>query len=223
MRILLVEDEIDLLESIKAYLKSEDFICDMASNFNEALDKVGVYEYDCVIIDIMLPDGNGIDLIDEIKKTNVNCGIIIASAKNSLDDKLKGLKIGADDYLAKPFHISELSARIQAVIRRRNFNGNSEILYNEIKLDINLRDAFVNQQQIWLTKVEYILLSFFMSNINKVLSREAIAEHLIGEQDETLDSLDFIYSHIKNLRKKIIDAKGGDYIKAVYSIGYKFG
>jgi len=223
MHILIVEDEQELAESMAVFLQGSDYHCDIAGKYTTALEKIYLYTYDCIIVDIMLPDGNGLELVRELKKKHSHSGVIIVSAKNALDDKVKGLDIGADDYLTKPFHLPELGARIQAVIRRRQFNGEKQIVFREITVSPDERQVLVNNHKIKLTKNEYELLLYFIGNKNRVLTREAIAEHLLGEQADMLDSFDFIYTHIKNLRKKIIAAGGGDYIKTIYAIGYRFG
>lgn len=224
MKLLLIEDEIDLQESIVTYLQSEGFAIETASDYIEGEDKVSLYNYDCLIIDITLPGGSGLDLIRLLKQKDTEAGVIIISAKNSLDDKLVGLDIGADDYLTKPFHLSELNARIKSIIRRRNFKGGNTLDYNEIQITFDSRKVTVSDKEIVLTKKEYDLLLYFITNQSKVLDKEAIAEHLWGDNMSLMaDSYDFIYTHIKNLRKKLIDAGSIDYIHTVYGIGYQFG
>lgn len=224
MKLLLVEDEIDLQESIVTYLQSEGFAIETASDYIEGEDKVSLYNYDCLIIDITLPGGSGLDLIRLLKQKDTEAGVIIISAKNSLDDKLVGLDIGADDYLTKPFHLSELNARIKSIIRRRNFKGGNTLDYNEIQITFDSRKVTVSGKEIVLTKKEYDLLLYFITNQSKVLDKEAIAEHLWGDNMSLMaDSYDFIYTHMKNLRKKLIDAGSIDYIHTVYGIGYQFG
>ncbi len=223
MNILIVEDEQELADSMVNYLQKNAYHCEVALNFTQAMEKVNLFSYDCIIVDIMLPDGNGLELVRELKRNHADSGVIIVSAKNALDDKINGLKIGADDYLTKPFHLPELSARLQAVIRRRQFHGEKKIVFGQITVYPDERQVMVNEQEIELTKNEYELLLYFLANQNRVLSRQAIAEHLLGEQADFLDSFDFIYTHIKNLRKKILNAGGDDYIKTIYAIGYRFG
>lgn len=222
MKILIVEDEIDLSNSITSYLRQEKFQCEAVFNYTDAIEKIKMYNYDVIVVDITLPDGNGLELIRELKFIRSNAGIIIISAKNALEDKISGLEIGADDYLAKPFHLSELNARIKSIIRRRDFEGNNEIVLDELKINPDLLTVEVNDQPLNLTRKEYDLLTFFLANKNRVLSKESIAEHLWGDDIELVDSYDFLYSHIKNLRKKIIEKGGKDYIQSVYGIGYKF-
>lgn len=222
MKILIIEDEKELLTSVVQYLSKQGFVCESAADFYSAEEKMNAYQYDCIIADITIPGGSGLTLIKEFKKQHAETGIIIISAKNSLDDKITGLDLGADDYLTKPFHLSELNARIKSLIRRRNFKGEKEIITGEIKIVPEELRVFVKNKLIMLTRKEYELLLFFVSNVNRVVTREAIAEHLWGEQSDAMDSFDFIYTHLKNLRKKITDAGGDDYVKTIYGIGYKF-
>ena len=222
MKILIVEDEKDLRESIVSYLKQEGYLCESVANYHDALEKILVYEYDCIVVDIMLPGGTGLDLIKEIKKAKLKGGVIIISANNSLEDKIKGLEMGSDDYLTKPFHLSELNARVKSIIRRRSFEGNSEIIFNEIKIIPESREVFVHEKGIILTTKEYELLLFFIANKGRVIPKDSIVEHLWGDNIDQADSFDFIYTHIKNLRKKLIQAGCKDYLTTVYGIGYKF-
>lgn len=222
MKVLIVEDEHDLLLEIQAFLNHENLVCEIASNFHEAESRIAAYEYDIAIIDITLPGGSGLELIKLIKNINQKTGIIIVSAKNSLDDKLSGLNIGADDYITKPFHLAELNARIKALIRRRSFDGSNDIIFNEIEVVENDNRVLVHGESINLTKKEYELLVFFIANKNRLVTRETIAEHLWGDNIDYVDNFDFIYTHINNLRKKIQKAGGQNYISSVYGMGYKF-
>ncbi|TFH39742.1 MAG: response regulator transcription factor [Bacteroidia bacterium] len=223
MRVLLVEDEIELARSIVSYLKKNEKIdCDTAENMGRAVELTDLYDYDCFLVDIGLPDGSGLDLIRIIKSKNNRAGIIIISARDSIDDRISGLQIGADDYLVKPFHLSELNARLYSLMRRLKFDGSSLFLLNEISLDHQSREVKINNKAIELTKSEYNLLLYLITNKNQVISKSSIAEHLAGEYVDIMDSLDFVYLHIKNLRKKLISAGCTDYIKTVYGVGYKF-
>jgi DNA-binding response OmpR family regulator len=222
MKVLLIEDEKELSASIETYLKQENYLCETALTYDQAEEKINLYQYDCIIVDISLPDGNGLDIIRELKEDQSETGIIIISAKNSLDDKLSGLGIGADDYLTKPFHLSELNARIKSIIRRRNFSGKHELVFNEIRIIPEAMHVFVNEKPILLTKKEFDLLIYFISNRDRVLTKESLAEHLWGEVMDTADSFDFIYTHIKNIRRKIMEKGGRDYIQTIYGMGYKF-
>lgn len=220
MKILIVEDEKALSDSIVTYLQKEGMICEVAREYDAAIEKVYIHKYDVVLVDIMLPYGSGLDIVKELKKERPDTGIIIISAKDSLDDKIGGLDLGADDYVTKPFHLAELNSRIKSVIRRRKFAGNREITFNEIRIDIENREVWVNDQIVRLTKKEYDLLAFFISNQNRVLTKESIAEHLWGDHFDAVDSFDFIFTHIKNLRKKIVESGGSDYIQTIYGVGY---
>ena len=222
MKILIIEDEKELGESIDTFLSGEQYACEKAEDFKTALDKIQQHDYTCIILDINLPDGNGLSLLEELKKKNKADGVLIISARNALDDKVSALRLGADDYLTKPFHLTELAARVAAIIRRRSFDGKNVIYLNELALNVNEKTVTVNDKAIDLTRKEYDLLVYFISNKNKVITKNAIAEHLWGDGMESSGGYDFIYSHIKNLRKKIIGAGGRDYIISVYGLGYKF-
>lgn len=222
MKILLVEDNPELTQNVVNYLSSEGMICESVSTLYEAQDKILSFQYDCILLDLMLPDGNGLDLLEIIKTQKIETNILIISAKDALDDRLKGLDQGADDYLAKPFHLSELLARLKAIFRRSKLGGFDEVVFNEIKIEIHQLLAKVNEQVLDLTKKEFDLLLFFITNKNRVLGKQAIAQHLWGDYTDDLANFDFVYQHVKNLRKKITVAGGKDYISTVYGIGYKF-
>ena len=222
MKILIVEDEPALNKSMVDYLSSQQYLCEAVSNFRDAQDKIESYDYDCIVLDIMLPGGNGLQLLQQLKKAGKTDGVIIVSAKNELSDKIQGLNLGADDYLTKPFHLSELSVRIAAIIRRKNVNGSALICFEEINIDIQARTVAVNGQHIILTRKEYELLEYMVINKNRVLSKNTIAGHMWGDDMDMADNYDFIYAHIKNLRKKLMTAGAGDYIQSVYGMGYKF-
>jgi DNA-binding response OmpR family regulator len=222
MKLLIVEDNKDLLENILKYLEREGYRCETAVDYDEAFDKIMSYTYDVVLIDIMIPKGDGLQVLRELKSVNPETGTIIISAKNSLDDKVSGLELGADDYLTKPFQLPELSARIKAVNRRNNLGGSEIVRANEISINTKTREVSVDENLVEVTPKEYDLLLYFASNKNRVLSKQNIAEHLWGDYVDHLDNLDFVYQHIKNLRKKLVDAGANDYIESVYSIGYKF-
>ena len=221
MKILVIEDEIELVKSITSYLKEENYICELATNYQAALSKIELYDYDCILLDISLPGGTGLDILKQLKLNNKVDGVLIISAKDSLSDRVDGLQLGADDYLPKPFHLSELSARVAAIIRRRTFNGSSLLRFNELTIDTNGKVAFCNNQTLDLTKKEFELLLYFIANKGRVISKNAIAEHLWGDEMDMADNYDFIYTHIKNLRKKLEKYKA-DYIKSIYGMGYKF-
>jgi DNA-binding response OmpR family regulator len=221
MKLLIIEDEAELLIAIANYLTKEGFTCELVKTFLDANEKISIYQYDIVLLDITLPDGNGLDLMKAIKQHNLQAGVIIISAKNSLNDKIKGLDIGADDYITKPFQLSELNSRIRAVLRRRRFEGDNTVVFNEIKINTHSREVSVTGSVISLTKKEYELLLYFIINKNRVLTREAIAEHLWNDNIDMADNFDFIYTHLNNLRKKIKKSGGTNYIKTLYGMGYK--
>jgi DNA-binding response OmpR family regulator len=222
VKLLIVEDDRSLSRSMYDYLKMEGHICEVALTLDEAMQKTGVNKYDCVILDIGLPDGNGLNLIREMKSKRLTGGILILSARSSLDDKLTGLKIGADDYLTKPFHFAELSARLNSIFRRNSFLGMNEIIFNEIRINTGDNQVYVHDKLLFLTKKEYDLLLFFIANRNRIVTKESIVEHLWGDNVILTDSFDFVYTHVKNLRKKIVAANGKNYIKCIYGFGYKF-
>lgn len=222
MKLILIEDEKDLSKTISSYLKEERYKIDKAYSYAEAFSLINIYEYDCALVDLMLPDGNGLDIIKKIKEVNCQCGIIIISAKESLDDKIYGLNTGADDYITKPFHLAELNARIKSLIRRKLFDGGNQIEINELKIDIDKRELLINLSPVELTRREFDLLLFFISNKERVLNKEAIVEHVWGDNASAFDNYDFVYTHVKNLRKKLKENGAADYLKSIYGIGYKF-
>lgn len=222
MKLLVIEDHDQLSGNIKSYLMKEGFVCEVAENYSRAMEKLYGYTYDLIVLDLMLPDGNGLDLLRVIKENWPDTGILIISAKNALDDKIKGLNLGADDYLAKPFHLSELNARLRAIYRRRNQKGEEILRFEEMDLNPTTFEVTVNGRLLDLTRKEFELIQYLIVNPNRVLTKQSIAEHLWGDYMDTADSFDFVYQHIKNLRKKIAEAGGRDYIQTVYGVGYKF-
>lgn len=222
MKILIIEDEKELAQSIAEYLSEENYLCSFATNFREAIDKIENHEYDCIILDIMLPDGNGLEILQELKRQNKQDGVIIVSAKNAVDDRVNGLQLGADDYLTKPFHLSELMARVFSIIRRKQFENSNIIQQNELQIDLLSKTITINQQVVVLTKKEFDLLIYFVGNKNKVISKSTLAEHLSGDFADMLDNHDFVYAHVKNLKKKLYDAGCDHYLKTVYGTGYKW-
>ena len=222
MKILLVEDETALAEPMLAALLKEGYRCEWAPTYALAEEKIHLYQYDCMLVDLMLPGGNGLALIGQLKAKQVSTGIIIISAKNALDDKIEGLNLGADDYLTKPFHFSELNARLKSVLRRRLFEGNNCIVYGDLQIDADGGQVSVQDKTVGLTKTEYDLLLYFVANAGRVLPKSALAEHLWGDDMDQADSYDVLYSHVKNLRKKLTEGGCPDYIRTLYGIGYKF-
>jgi DNA-binding response OmpR family regulator len=222
MKILIIEDEPGLQQSIAQYLASEGNVCTRASSYAQALERLELYTYDCILLDLTLPDGEGLQLLKYLKKMNKAEGVIIISARNSIDQKIEGLSLGADDYLIKPFHLSELNARIHAVMRRKSAQGERHIEFNEIRIDTDAQEVTVNGQLVHMTKKEFDLLLYFVANKGKVISKSAAVEHIWGDDADMVDSFDFIYTHIKNIRKKLTDAGSRDYFQSVYGVGYKF-
>lgn len=223
MKILLIEDEPGLRSAIAEYLHGDGFHVEQAGTYAEGAAKVRAFTYDCLLIDITLPGGSGLDLVDLAKRAHPRAGLIVISARDAVEDKVRGLDLGADDYLAKPFHLSELTARIKALVRRKSYDGAREVRYREIAVDLDALRVTVAGAEVHLTRSEQALLLFFLANAGRVVSKEALAETIVGDHAASLVSLDFLYSHVKNLRKKITDAGGGDYVAAVYGLGYRWG
>ena len=222
MKLLIIEDSLRLIEDMQSFLESHNHVVETATTFEAAREKLFLYSYDVVVVDLGLPDGNGLDLIRDFREENKETGVLILTAKDAVEDKVKGLNLGADDYMTKPFHKAELNARINSIIRRNTFHRSNEILAGDLKIDLLESQAYFREQLLDLTKKEYDLLLYLMQNPNRVLTKESIAEHLWGDHIDQADSFDFIYNHIKNLRKKITDAGGKNYIHAKYGMGYKF-
>jgi DNA-binding response OmpR family regulator len=222
MKVLIIEDETELANSMAEFLRSENYLCEQANDYETAMDKVVSHDYDCILLDISLPGGSGLQLLQELKRIGKTNGVIIVSAKNSIDDKVMGLNLGADDYLAKPFHMAELIARVQAIIRRRQFSGSNIVEFNEIKIDTAAKSITVHDKPVVVTRKEFDLLLFLVANKDRVVSKNAIAENLTGDDADFMDNFDFIYTHMKNLKKKLADGGCADYIKTVYGLGYKF-
>ena len=222
MKILIIEDEPELAQSMVQYLAAQDYLCEQAATYVEAMDKISLYAYDCILLDLMLPGGNGMDVLEHLRKTDRQTAVLIISAKGSLDDKIKAIHTGADDYLAKPFHLAELSARIYALIRRSHYDGSNIVCSNNLKIDLLSKEVTANNVPVILTKKEYDLLLFFVGNKDRVISKNALAEHLSGDLADMLDNQDFVYAHIKNLKSKLNRAGCEKVIKTVYGMGYKW-
>jgi len=221
MKILIIEDEPDMRNSLVQSLEEEKYLVETAGDYDAALEKIGVYDYDCILLDISLPDGNGLDLLRELKKQNKAEGVIIVSAKDSLDDKIKGLDLGADDYLPKPFHMAELHARVKAVFRRRKLDGNQHVQLGNLKLDLPTRTVTVDGSDMALNRKEYDILLYLITNKDRLVQKTSLAEHVWGDYIDEADSFEFIYSQIKNLRKKLRDTQADIEIQSIYGIGYK--
>jgi len=222
MRLLIVEDEPSISGSITEYLENEQFQCETANTYQSALEKITAHQYACILLDISLPDGSGLDLLKQLQKEDKTDGVLIVSAQNSLDVKVGGLMAGADDYIIKPFHLPELGARVSAIIRRKSFNGRNVVNCENLSIDVQRKTVRVNDFPIDLTKKEYDLLLYFVANRNKVISKDAIAEHLWGDNAALANNYDFIYTHIKNLRRKLVWAGCKDHLRSVYGAGYTF-
>jgi len=222
MKILIIEDERGLAQNVGDYLAQENYICEFATTTQEAQSKIADHAYDCILLDLMLSGGDGLTLLEEFNKQERKDGVIIISAKNSFDDKIKGLELGADDYLAKPFHLPELAARIFSVIRRRQFEKLNVIQQRELRINLLAKTVQVGELPVVLTKKEFDLLLYFISNQNKVVSKNALAEHLSGDIADMLDNHDFVYAHVKNLKRKLSEAGCAGYLKTIYGNGYKW-
>lgn len=221
MKILVIEDEIPMQEIIRETLEKERYLVESVTTFEEAQDKIISFEYDCILLDVMLPDGTGFDLLKELKRLDKASNVIIISAKNSIEDKVAGLNLGADDYLVKPFHLAELTARVKSVLRRKTLHGKNELEINNVKIHFENRIAFINQEVVPLNRKEFDVLAYFMVNKNRLINKTSLAEHVWGDYTDESDDFEFIYSQIKNLRKKLKDQQAEIEIQAVYGIGYK--
>jgi DNA-binding response OmpR family regulator len=221
MKILIIEDETELMEVIRQSLEKENFRVETAGDYANALDKIISFDYDCILLDIMLPGGSGLDILQELKNLDKSDNVIIISAKDSLDDKLTGLELGADDYLTKPFHIAELNARIKSVLRRKSFGGKNTVELANVKLDLDDRTLHIDNELLALNRKEFDILTYMVVNKNRLVNKTSLAEHVWGDHMDEADDYEFIYSQIKNLRKKLKDNHAGVEIQAVYGLGYK--
>lgn len=221
MKLLLVEDEAALRAVLVDSLRQGGYMVEAAADFGAAQEKIMLYQYDCVLLDLTLPDGSGLDLLRALKASGSAAGVLIITARDALDDKIKGLDLGADDYLIKPFHLSELNARVRAIIRRRQFQGQHQIVFRDLLVWPELAEVHVRGELVALTRKEYDLLLYLLANPGRILTKEAIAEHLCGDAVDAADSFDFIYTHLKNLRKKLQEKGADNYIRTMYGVGYK--
>lgn len=221
MKILIIEDEDDLRKMIKESLQRELFVVECAANYRAAMEKINDYDYDCILLDIMLPGGSGLSVLARLKQMRKQESVIIISAKDSIEDKVEGLNLGADDYLAKPFHLSELNARIKSLLRRQKANGDTSIVLGNLYVYPDERNVKVGSESLKLNRKEFDLLYYFVSNPNRLINKTILAESVWGDSIDQVDSLDFIYSQVKNLRKKLKTAEAEAEIKAVYGFGYK--
>lgn len=221
MKILVIEDEPQMLGLIKQFLTDENYIVEEAPGFESGLDKIVTYDYDCILLDIMLPDGNGLTILKKLKELGKSDSVIIISAKDSVDDKVKGLDLGADDYLTKPFHIAELNARIKSVIRRKKNEGNKLLEINNISINIDEHLVTIDNRPVDLNRKEFEILVFLALNKNRITGKSAIAENIWGDNIDRMNDFDFIYSQIKNLRKKLVSHNADVDLVSIYGIGYK--
>jgi DNA-binding response OmpR family regulator len=221
MKILTVEDELNLLDSIQEYLRKENCQCDGASNFTEGIERIRSNQYDCILLDITLPDGNGLKLLDQIAQQNESTSVIIISAKNSIDDKIAGLDLGADDYLTKPFHLSELNSRIKAVARRKESKKQKYLSVGNVTFDLTNNQALVEEEPINLTKKEFDILFYLAENRDRVLSKSTLVKHIWGDTNYQEESFNFLFSHIKNIKNKLRNKNAQLTIRTVYGLGYQ--
>lgn len=221
MKVLIVEDEIELCDVMKSFLEGEKYIVETANDYAGGLSKLANYDYDCVLLDIMLPGGTGMQLLSEIRTLGKDDSVIIVSAKDSVEDKVEGLGLGADDYLAKPFHLAELLARIKTVIRRKNHHGEQAVQFKNVKLYPEQHKVIIGTGEVQLNRKEYDLLYYFMIRPEKLVTKTSLAEAVWGDDADQSDNLDFIYSQIKNLRRKLKNHRAEVDFQAVYGIGYK--
>ena len=221
MKILIVEDEPALRELIQRSLEKERYVIEVASDVDTALDKIEVYDYDCILLDIMLPGGSGLDLLAQLKKLRKKENVIIISAKDSIEDKVLGLELGADDYLPKPFHLAELTARVKSVLRRKHRDGEHAITLGNVRLLPDAFQVWVNEVQLELSRKEYDILHYLMNRPNRMVNKNTLAESVWGDHIDQADNFDFIYAQIKNLRKKLKESAATIEIKSVYGFGYK--
>jgi DNA-binding response OmpR family regulator len=221
MKILIIEDEYALLETVENFLLAEKHLVEKATDYSSAMEKIMIYDYDCILLDISLPGGSGLQILREMKKENRTANIIIVSARNSLEDKVTGLDWGADDYLTKPFHLPELHARIKAVWRRKQMDGKQILQLGNLSVDFARRQVSVENKPLKLNRKEFDMLSFFITNKNRLITKDTLAEHVWGDNFDMADNFDFVYSQVQNLRKKLHDGHSDILIENVYGIGYK--
>jgi DNA-binding response OmpR family regulator len=222
MKLLIVEDEPELLDTVVRYLQAQQYGCETATTYAQAQEKMLLYDYDCIILDLTLPGGDGLDLLRALQQLKKPAGVIITSARAAVDDRITGLELGADDYLPKPFYLPELSARVAALVRRRHFQGTNLLRVGELAVDVPARRAAVADRPLTLTRTEFDLLLLLLANQNRVVTKGAIAEHLSGDAAEQFDTFENVYAHVKNLKRKLTEAGAPSYIRMVYGLGYRF-
>lgn len=219
--ILIIEDERSLMESMVAYLEPAGYRCITAGTYHEALKAIDRFDYYCVIADLNLPDGDGLKIIKLLKENQAKCGIIVISARDTLNDRILGLQTGADDYLVKPFDLSELNARVQSIIRRTRYTGQNYVIFRDLMIDPEGKTALLNGEKMDLTRKEFDILMYLIINKNRVITKDAIAEHIWGDSIYGTDYTEMVYTHMKNLRRKLQAKTGTDWIQTVYGSGYR--
>ncbi len=221
MKILIIEDEPSLREVMQRALEKERYVVETAATYAEADARIAGYSYDCILLDIMLPDGNGLRLLEHIKQLRRRDNVIIISARDSLDDKVEGLELGADDYLPKPFHTAELLARIRSVLRRGRSGGELAIEAGNVTLDVDKARVTVDGREVQLLKKEFDILLYLMQRPNHLVDKAVLAEAVWGDHADEADNFQFVYAQMKNLRRKMAEAGATAEIKSVYGFGYK--
>ncbi len=221
MKILVIEDDLSLQEILCRTLEQERYIVEVAPDYRTGLIKLSDYTYDCILLDINLPDGNGLDLLRELKEMKKSGSLIIISARDSIEDKVEGLDLGADDYLPKPFHLAELLSRIKSVMRRNNQGGEQYVSFGNVKVNPHTFDIWVDDAKKELSRKEFDLLLYFLQRPNRLVSKSMLAESIWGDHFDDVDNYDFIYAQIKNLRKRLTAWEAGIEISSVYGMGYK--
>ena len=221
MKLLVIEDELSLQEIMAVTLRKEGYVVETASSYSAAVDKIGVYSYDCVLLDITLPDGNGLDILENMKKSGNSANVIITSARDSIDDKIRGLELGADDYLAKPFHLAELAARIRSVTRRSRNAGELAYTAGNVALYETSRKLTVAGSEVALLKKEFDILKYFLMRPGHMVDKAVLAEAVWGDHADQSDDFQYVYAQMKNLRRKLTEAGADIEIKSVYGFGYK--
>ena len=221
MKILIIEDDLSFQEILRKTLEKERYIVEVAPNYRTGLIKLSDYTYDCILLDINLPDGNGLDLLRELKEMKKTGSLIIISARDTIEDKVEGLDLGADDYLPKPFHLAELLSRIKSVLRRNNQGGEQYVSYGDVKVNPHTFDIWVGDTKRELSRKEFDLMLYFLQRPNRIVSKNMLAEAIWGDHFDDVDNYDFVYAQIKNLRKRLSAWDAAIEIVSVYGMGYK--
>ncbi|MFT4760730.1 MAG: DNA-binding response OmpR family regulator [Paraglaciecola sp.] len=222
MKFLLIQNDQGLLSKLSDFFKKSGHVCESAITFREGYKKINNYDYDCAIIDLDMPSGDNLKLVEMLRKDNEETGIVIISSKNEVADRINGLEVGADDFIGKPFDVLELNARVKAVTRRKTKLFKKELTFGKLSINMDERRVVADETTLKLTKKEFNILLYLARNKNRVVKKESIAEHLWGDHMDEAASFDFIYAHVKNLRKKLVENNCGDFLKTIYGVGYKF-